>query len=219
MFSLIGDISGYSAILPFVVLLVKWKKIPRACLPLSIYIILSLFNELWADVVIRLGHYPLSRPVSNVYVLAEPVLLIWQFRNWKLFVGKTGLYRSILVALALAWITLVVFGTGIHSVTSWYRIVSFFVMTLIALANLHFIFVQNRSDFLRSTNFIVTAACIFFFSYRLVHEMFYMYGLDKDLGFLRDVYVIADLNNLIYTLLLAYALLWTDRKQPYLLRY
>ncbi len=219
MLSLIGDISSYSAILPFIVLLVKWKKIPRSCLPLCIYIILSMSNELWADVVIRLGHYPLSRPVSNVYVLAEPILLIWQFRNWKLFVGRTSLYRAILATIALAWAVLVVFGTGIHSVTSWYRIVSFFIMTLVSLANLHFIFVQNRSDFLKSTNFIVTAACIFFFSYLLVHEMFYMYGLDKDLDFLRDVYVIVCLNNIIYTLLLAYALLWTDRRQPYLLRY
>lgn len=219
MSSLLSDISAYIAILPVSVLLVKRKTTPRACFPLGMYVVLSLFNEVWADLAIRLGYYPLSRPVGNLYSLAEPILLIWQFKKWKLFVGKNWLYRAILASIVLLWLGLVVFDAGIQSIISWYQIILCFVVTLVALANLHFIFVQNRSNFLKSPNFIVTAACIFFFSYRLVHEMFYMYGLDKDLDFLREVYVIFLINNIIYTLLLAYALLWTDRKQPYLLRY
>lgn len=216
---LLSDISAYSSVAPFLIALFKWRRKLATHLPLFLYVTLSFCNETWADIAIRSGHYTWSRSAGNFYVLAETVLLIWQFRNWGLFNRKSWLFSLVLAMIFACWIVFVLLGIGLNAAASWYDIIASFTISIVAISNLNLIFSQNWSDFLKNTNFIVTIACIFFFTYRVVNDVFYMYGLDKDLHFIGNVYTILYFVNLIYNLLVAYGLLWTDRKQPYLLRY
>ncbi|MFT4024629.1 MAG: hypothetical protein QM664_12695, partial [Flavihumibacter sp.] len=195
------------------------KKLPQY-LPLFIYAVLSFCNEAWSDIAISgLHRYQWSRPTNNIYDLCEVLLWLWQFKNWGLFADRLWLYRLLLGFRIVSWILLVVFGIGMGAVTSWSEVMGYFMIAVLAISNLNFIFARNRADFSKSTNFIATIACIFFFCYKVCHQVFFIYGLDKDMQFVRNVYSIFLVINIIYNLLLAYGLLWTDRKQPYLLRY
>lgn len=188
--------------------------------PLIWYLVVSMANETISSLTAFLLHNTDFRiPFTNSYLLIYPMLLVAQFRNFKLFVGKNLLYYGVQTLLVVGWILLLFVLGGMKQTGNWFRITNYIVLVLLALSNINRIFSRNTTDLLHNTNFVFTAACLIHYIPRFIVDVFYMWGLDKDISFIIQVYVILIASNTTFYIILAYGLLWTDRKQPYLLLY
>lgn len=186
-------------------------------LPFFWCIMLGCVNELLTSV---LFYQNINGTASaNIYVLAEACLLTWQFQKWKLFRRNPRLFYYILAAGLLLWVLeTIVFGS-IHRISSWFRIIYSFALVLMSVSYLNQLFVSPHSDLLRHSGFLITSGCIVFFVYKSILEVFWLYGLNDSQAFQLRVYLILHLINIIINLLFAYALLWTDRKQPFFMQF
>lgn len=206
---------------PAIPLLVAWmmrKRMLAECRPLVWYVIVSFANEIISSIAYYSHHSSYSIPFTNTYLLIFPLLLLWQYKNWNVFVYQSKLYRILQLTIVVSWIFLVVYG-NMTKTGNWFRILNYVILTLVSLSNLNRIISRNTSDLIHNTNFIVTAACILVYPTKLIVDVFYLYGLDKDRSFIMQVFVVFTLINILFYLALAYALKWSDRKQPHLLIY
>ncbi len=215
---IMGNIAGHSALIPALVALFRRRKMLPEYQPFFWCILLACSNELLITALIwfRVGNININ---SNLFVLGEAMLYTWQFKRWKLFRKAQQLFPAILVFLLAVWILdTLVFGK-ITRISSWYRIIYSLILVLLSVSYLNQIFSSTYDDLLRHPGFLITAGCIFYFTYKILVELFWLYGLNNSNTFRTQVYVILNFIDIANNLLFSYALLWTDRKQPYTMLY
>jgi hypothetical protein len=167
--------------------------------------------------------YPLQIPggtllPSNIYVLFEGVLFVWQFRKWGSFQKRPVLYLVLQAIIMLLWIIDNLFLRTIHDLSSYYRIIYSLVLVILAIDHINKMIVRERKSFVTNAKFLICIAVIIFFSYKLTTETFYLYALEENSSsyFVNNIFAIQKYVNLFANLLFAYVVLWIPRKKTFL---
>src|ERR1700754_5087203 len=114
-------ITTYSLLIPAVIGWVRFKRIHPTFYPFLYFIWLGLLNEIISTTLVY-GFRKSNAINSNFYVLAEILLILWQFERWGTFSNRKQLYQIAVGAVTFAWIIDNFFISGITNFCSFFMI-------------------------------------------------------------------------------------------------
>ncbi|MGN6268166.1 MAG: hypothetical protein ACTHM5_20985 [Ginsengibacter sp.] len=215
---------GFTIFIAGIIALVRFNKAFTPYLPFVLCIWLGCINELISYFLWQNGWH--TSVNNNIYVLAEAILFLLFFRNMGLFEKQSLVFWGLFGALLVLWGWENIVEGKITAVSSWFRIAYSFLIVILSVATISLLLYQNihtpwlteeRNIFLHPV-FLICCGAIIFFTFKLVIEIFWLYGIDHSSNFRKNLYhILIYINpavNLIYTL----AILWMPRKQRYIIQ-
>jgi len=210
------DLLSYSILFAALIGLVRFKQIDQAYWPFIILIWVGCANELVSTVVTRNGY---SNAINtNFYYLIDAVLLLVFFRKNGLFNRHNNAFYGLLYSFVFIWtIELFVFKS-INEFSSYFIGLSAFSLVIMSIHMINkLIGIQDGGATFRKSLFVICIGLILFYTYAVVIEIFWVYGLNSSKEFRLQVYRILAYINLAVNLMYAVALLWIPRKRESLL--
>lgn len=190
-------------------------------LPFLLCVWLACINELLSYILWR-NHYYTSVN-NNLYVLAEAILFLVFFRNMQVFEKRPQVFPMLLLFLVILW-SWENIGLGkIIAVSSWFRIAYSFLTVVLSIALINRLIYRviyepwlsgERSIFL-NPEFLIAAGAIIFFTFKMVVELFWWYGINHSAALRTNLYHIMMYINVIANIIYTLAIVWIPRKQPY----
>jgi len=203
----------YSVLIPAVTGWVRFKRIHPTFYPLLFVIWLGLLNELISSVLI-FGLRSSNAVNSNFYVLAEALLLLWQFERWGTFSNKKQFYQITFAAILCAWMIDNFLISGITHFCSYFMIFYSTLICLLSIDHINFIVIRERKNILRNAGFLICATFVVYHSYKAMVEAFWLYGKGSP-AFKDNVYKIHGAINFLSNCIFALAILWAPQKQKF----
>lgn len=215
---------GFSILIAGIIALLRFNKYFIPYFPFILCIWIGCVNELLSYF---LWHNGLHTSINNnLYVLAEAVLFLLFYRNMGLFEKRPLVFWALSGTLIILWAWENFAAGKITSVSSWFRIAYSFLIVLLSITMISRLLYQDihtpwltgeRHIFLHPV-FLISGGAVIFFIFKLVIEIFWLYGIDRSSDFRKNLYhILIYINpavNLIYTL----AILWIPRKQRYIIQ-
>jgi len=181
--------------------------------PFIYYTWLAVANELLSTVMAKTIH---STAVNgNIYVLCEALLLVFQFRKWGLFERYRFIYYALMALLGITWLleNLVIYN--ISQFSSWFRIEYSFILVLLSISILNRQILGDKGPLLKNPVALICMAFIIFYTYKVLFETFWLYGLSESRIFQSRIYMILNYINLFSNLIFALAVLWMPIKHRF----
>lgn len=237
--AILAGITQYSVVVAAIIALVRFKKAAPSYLPFFVFILAGFTNEIISYFTI---HYLRNNAInSNIYVLAESLILLWLFWCWRLFDFRSKLPFVLGSAFILFWIGEVFFYASIMQFAAYFRVFYSFVIVLLSITMVNRLITEERGNLLKNAAFIICIAFIIYFTYKVLVEIFYIYGvivsvsnpeyqriklenpelykqmMEGNKAFRIRVFDIMRFINLFCNLVYAVALLWVPRKNSSLM--
>ena len=193
---------------------VRFSKTEPNCFPFLLCLTLASVNEIISFILTQVGLHTIIN--NNVYVLLEAVLIIWQFKNWGLFGKYNALFLFLLVSIILTWLIDSFLVSNTNSLNLYFRIIYAFIIVLMSIHINNILILTYRKRLLQSSVFLICSGFIIYFTYKILVETFWLYGLDKSRHFRINVYLLLTWINLIVNLIYALAMLWIPKKPQFI---
>lgn len=195
----------------------KIRKTDGSILPFLLCLTIASFNEIVSFFVTISGYH--TNVNNNIYVLSEGLLLTWQFKRWGLFAGYRKSYYDTLVFLLTLWVAENAIATGFCRIQSYFRIGYSLALVLMSIHMNSRLILKARGTLLKSPPFLICTGFIIYFTYKILVEIFWFYGLNASRDFRMNVYLLLVWLNFFVNLLYALALLWKPAKPRFLRLY
>ena len=202
-------------IVPAIIGLGRFSKISKAYYPFIYCIWIGLVNEILSCSLMLNGHY--NTVNSNIYMLLESILLTWQFKRWGLFQKKQWLLPLVMIVIAMAWILENFVFFSIHHFSSYFLITYSFIISLMSINNINKLIVSERKKLVRNPTFVLCVGFVIYYTFSVLSEVFYVYGLDGNPSIALKMHSIAVFTNFISIILYSFAILWMPSKQKFTL--
>lgn len=208
-------ILSFSIAIPAVTGWVRFSRIGPAFYPFLLLLTCGFINEVVSYLLTRNGH---SNAVnSNIYALMEGLLITIFFQRMRLF-NKFQLFFYLISAfLTCLWITDKLIISNIHQFSSYYSLGASFVYVFMSVSMINRLTLVEQQRLARNSVFIICLSFILFFTYALLVEIFWLYGLTSSGLFRHRVYSIMTCINVGVNLIYTLSILWIPRKQEYTL--
>lgn len=154
---------------------------------------------------------------SNIYALGEGILIVYFLYKHKLFEGKKKIFYAAIIFLSAFWLIDKFFIASINEFSSYFSIGASFTYVLMSINMINKLFLVGSKVLLQNAVFLICIGFVVFFTYALLVEVFWFYGLNSSSQFRLRVYRILTYINLGTNLIYAIALLWIPRKREYML--
>jgi hypothetical protein len=211
------DLFTLSILIGGLIAIFRFQKIRKEFYPFIYLVWTACLNEIVSFVLIRTGHYNIIS--NNVYSLIEGLLLLWFFKTMKLFQRHKMFFPILVLVFVVAWVSdnfiFHRFGTTFNS---YYNIICSFILVLSAITAVNNIIMKER-EILMNPFFLICVAIVIFFTYMILVEAFWLYGLTASQTFSSKVFDILSWINLLCNLIYALAILWMQKKQPFTLQF
>lgn len=196
-------------------LLFRRRFIPAIYHPFTILIWLGTANELVSLYMIL--HVNGNMFNSNIYVLLEYLLLLWQFKRW----NSWRLVIPVLLFLigVLVWI---VDNIIVHSLTtnnSLFRMIYSAIIMLLSIKQISKIITGETHHLLKNTQFLICMAFILYYTFKAYFESFNLFDVGISDQFFYWLWLVLNILNLIVNIIYSYAILWIKKKIPLALLY
>ena len=208
-------ISSFSILIPAFISWVRFKQIHPTYHPFIFCLWIGCLNEV-ISYLVTINHYS-NALSSNIYVLLEGGLILWQFERWGNFTRKEFFFIFFLVLFVAVWVGENFFISRITYFSSYFRIFYAAVLSLMSINFINSIIVRERRSILRNASFLMCAGFILYYTYKVMVEAFWIYGLNNGSSFRINVYLILMYINLLVNLIFAQAVLWIPTKQRFTL--
>ncbi|PWU00672.1 MAG: hypothetical protein C5B52_08535 [Bacteroidetes bacterium] len=206
----IAELFNFSILVPAVTAWIRFKKVNPIFLPVVYFIWIGTLNEI-ISLIINLAGY--SNAInSNIYVLIEACILTLQFAKWDLFRKKESLYKIVLISLLVFWLLENFVVGSIRQFSSYFRIYYSFLVALMSVTEINRLIVTDRKNLFKNPIFLFCIGFIIYFTYKVLVETFWVYGLNYKRTFRNSVYDILLWINLFANLTYATGFLWMNRK-------
>jgi hypothetical protein len=201
---------------PFIVGLVRYRRIGETYRPFFILMAVSVFTELLTGYLIEITHVH-NGISSNIFVLVEWLLISWQFYVWEQRPWKAAYLLLALVPLVI-WIgENLVFGQIKHF-SPYFRVFAGFAIVMLSVNKINFMITHDNRKLYTDPKFLICIAFIIFFIYRIILEWAYQTSLS---GVTETTNIIIMLNayfNALTNIIFAIALLCIPRPQKFTLK-
>jgi hypothetical protein len=212
---LVSIVINYSIAIPALLAIIRFKHIYRSFYPLVFLIWLVLANEsLSIAMVFSTGSNTVN---SNLFVLAEFLLLLLQFFSW-----NTGSRRSYFLAAGFGiavWITDNLLLNTLSQNNSLFRAFYSFVVLLFSIKQISKILNRNRRNLLKDAVFIICITFLFYYGCKSYIEMMNAFHLGLSRLVLWNLWIIMYFVNAISNILYALAILCIPTRQEFILPY
>ncbi len=209
--------SSYSAFLPAVISIFKYKNSLKSFQPFFYFIWLAAANEALS---ILCKHLWKNNAVnSNIYVLIEFIILLWLFYLWNQQNFSILFYRITGTAGVLIWIVENLIFHSIATFDSLFRVLYSFMIVYLSIEQLNLLILQRINKFYLNAQFIICSTFLLYFTYRALCEVFFFVDIQMSIAFYTRLYIILLIIILFSNLLYAIAAICIPTKQKFILPY
>lgn len=197
---------------PVITSLIRYKVASKDIHFLIIYFVLGFLNECFYYFC---GNIKIGNIGSNIFLLVEFLLLLFQLKHWGLYQQKNRFYGLLLLGLFMYLITFLYYQS-IVEFNSIFIIFSNFTIVLGCIDQVNKQFMESDISLLKNHRVIISFSLILFFSMCILVESFFIFKLKLSADFLHHVFTIKIFLNLIIHLVIALAILWIPKKKIFL---
>jgi len=206
---------SFSIALPAALALVKFPCIEINYYPFVFLIWIGLFNEALSVILV----YTIRNNTvnSNIYVLLEFILILYQFYRWD-SISLHKFYAFLGIGI-IVWFT---DNTIINMLTednSLFRIFYSFIIVFLSINQMNKIIVYEKRSLLKNTIFLICIAFLAYYGFKAFTEVFMAFHLGFSDIFNRNVLIILYFVNLLSNILYAVAIVCIPTKQEFTLQY
>jgi hypothetical protein len=200
-----------SAIIAFI----RRKKTDPSFIPFARLLTITLIFEIISTSLRNAGFYDAYN--YNDYAQLEFLIITWQFRRWGLFRYKQWLYYT-LQGLCIIGSATEKLLTPSDRYFSYFIISHALVIILMSIAQVNLRIVILSRNFLRDPIVLICIGLVIYFTWMLLIETFWMYGLSKTQPFRVAVQDILSSIHLLTNILFVFATIWIPLKPRYIMR-
>ncbi len=176
MRSLLLFLVSQSILLPFIGGLVRLRRIGKRYKPFFLLLAVGVATELINIYLIKIIHRS-NAISSNIYALAEWLLIFWQFRVWGFRRTRKNAYLALLILACAIWITEnLVFGQLVHF-PPYFRFSYSFLIVLLSVNKINFMITHDDRNLLSRPEFLICIGFIIYFIYKIIYEWAYQVSL------------------------------------------
>jgi len=212
----LSTVLSFAVIVSVVIGWIRFKKINPAFIPFVLVITCGFLHELISLIAISQKYS--NAIVYNIYSLIESILILILFRKWKIIKFNTLVFRSLVFGLTIIWILEIVSMPNFETFCSYFTIAYSFIIVLLSINTINALINQVKNSLVKNSNFLICVGFVIYFTYSIIVEAFWMYGLNENHIFQSKVYDILVIINLFVNLLYAVAVLWIPTKPKFILQ-
>ncbi len=209
-------IASYSVSIAALIGLYRLKRILPSFKPFILLLWVALLNEVVSYAMMKI--YKTNALNSNIYIIVEYVIIMWQFKRWRSFKNN----RIFIAVLGLG-IALWAFDNFIiHSpwaFNSVFRTVYSSAIVFLSLQQISAVLVFERRNIFYNSKFIICSAFLIYYAFKSFIEAFYVFDLHMPNSFYHNIFLLLVLTNFLANLIFAFATLWIPTKQKFSLPY
>lgn len=205
---------SFSIMIAAVIGLIRFNKIDPVYYPFIFCMWIAALNEIISFGLAKSGYYTIIN--NNLYVLAEALLITWQFKRWKFFDRHARIYSFTLLLIIIAWFLENISLSSIHKLGFYFRVLYAFIIVLMSIHTINGVIMNDRGRLLKNPIFLICGGYILFFTYKILVEAFWFYGIKISGTFSIDVYIIFTWINLFVNILFGIAVLCIPLKPRYI---
>lgn len=211
----LSEVSSLSILLAAFFSAARFRAAHSSYLPFIFLLWIGAVNEVLSVLLMNNGHHTAIN--NNIYVLLEAILILHLYRELVVPEKKNKLFYLLLVSYVVFWVIDNFWISKITRISSYFRIYYSFTIVLlnVSLVN-QYLFSEEGISF-RSPSFLISFCFIVFFTYKILVEAFWIYGLNNSEAFRNSVYTLLLYLNLIMNLVFAVVVLWIPKKEKSLL--
>jgi len=199
---------NYSIIIAAIIAIFRFKTIMADYYPFIFFIWLGLFNEILSLLLIY--NYQSNTVNSNIYVLMEYLVLLWQFYKWS--DGSSKRYYWLAAFGITVWITDNFILNTISDNNSIFRVFYSFIIIFFSIDKVNNLLIFEYGNLLKHPMFITCITFIFYYGFKAFVESFNMVHLGLNPVILKDLWIILYFVNGTANLLYAIAVLCIPKK-------
>ncbi|MGV3529794.1 MAG: hypothetical protein ACO1OO_12920 [Flavisolibacter sp.] len=207
---------AFTILAPAVAGAIRLKQIDRTYLPFLLMIGAGLLSETVSFILIRKGLPNIK--VINFYALTGSLLIVWQFKRWNSDVAYRHLFSAIQVLFLLAWLVEALAIQRMNKVCSYYIIGSSFFIVVLSIKTIASILFFEGSQLLKNPKFLVCVGFIIYFSFTILVEAFWVFGLTKSKEFRMSIYNLLYYINAITNIIYFVSILWMPMRLRYIVQ-
>lgn len=211
----IDIILNFSIVFAVVIGIFRFKSILKTFYPLVLFVCLGLANEILSLFLIIKDN---SNAVnSNIYVLIEFIILLWQFYKWNNSYFRTCFIAGVIGILV--WITDNVFINSITDDNSIFRIYYSFVVVFFSIDLLNKSIINEKENILKNAVFLACAGFLAYYGLKVLLEVFNSFKIHFNNSFYIKIWLTLSVANCIANIIYAIAILCIPKKQEFFLQY
>lgn len=207
------EFSAYSVILPFIILLLKYRSLNRIHKLFLLLISLGVVNEIASFFMIYFLKTNLI--LFNTYALLESILILRLYMEWKVLKPGT-MYLSLMMGLIVFWIMDNLIVHSIHQANGAFQSVYSILIVFLSIQMLNKQAVLHKQSF-KDFSFLVNAAFLLYYSCKACTEVFYLLPFKFNDDFYNGLVIILSLFNLLLNGIFVIAALCIPPKNKYIL--
>lgn len=208
---------SFSIFIAGIIALIRFNKINKCYYPFLYCIWIACVNELLSFILFK--NNSSTSINSNLYVLIESLLIIWLFQRLKRFNKQNYLFLIIAISFLIIWCIENFVVEKITGIAMYFRIYYSLIIVLLSINYLNQMLGSAKEINWKNSDLLLCLGFILFFTYKLLVQSFWLYGLKSSKNFLLTVYPIMVYINLVSNLIYAIAVLWMPRKLVYTQQY
>lgn len=206
---------GFFILIPGLIGLFRLKKIHNSYYTFIFLLWVGIVNECVGN--LTAWYFRTTAVNSNIYCLAESLLITHLFNKWRLF-SKPIFFNVLIFLLPLIWFTENFIIGNVHSFNSFFTVFYSFIIVLESIAFINKTLISERQSLLKNAQFLICGAFTIFFTYTAFIEIWWKYGSVFSDSFNVKLHNIFIAINLFVNILFSYAILCMRPKPPSLMQ-
>jgi hypothetical protein len=203
-----------TVLIPLFIGLFRFDRLRQAYLPLLWMLFLGFLTEAVSFVLIRKFHRSNAIP-CNLDVLAEGLLLLWQFRRWGMMKKKKRLLYGLAGALICFWLVENAALKQIVFFSPYYRFFYSFLVVLWSVNEINYMITHESRNLFRNPKFLICTGFVIYYVYKIVYEWAYQVSLYGQTGFTAGIEFFFAYINALVNLLFAVAFLLIPARERF----
>ena len=193
-----------SILLPFVIGLIRFRKIHTSYHPFIALIVVGLLAELVSRYSIK--RFQNNAVVTNVFFLIECMLILYQFYRWRFYSKPRKWYWIVPVLFVLGWIAEFFVFHNITEFSPIFHVSYSFLVVMLSINEINYLITHENRQLFRNARFLICLGFIIFFIYQILLEWSYTATENKSIGEILTTYqsYINLLTNIIYAIAMLY---------------
>lgn len=206
---------NYTIVIAAIAGIIRFKYILSDVYPFLFIIFVGTINELISTA--RIHNMGSNAINSNVYVLLEYLLVMYQFFKWDLFTLRS--FALLAAAGLVMWLTDNFVLNTIVQNNSLFRSFYSFVIVILSTNQLSKLLVYERGPLFKNATFIICITFLIYYGCKAFVEAFNAFHIGFSYDLLWNLWIILYFVNAIANILYAIAILCIPRKREFILPY
>lgn len=204
--------TSFTVCIAALIAIFRFRKIDPLYLPFVLCICIGAINEIISFAIAQNGYSNMAN--NNVYILLEGMLILWQFKRWRML----HQYTFFIIAVILC-------GTWLYEIHSWYslqtlhyyyRMLYAAVVVICSISFNNRLIISHQNKLIMNPGFIICTGYILYFTLKMVCDTWWLYSVKGSTEFLTVVFLTMIGSNFISNLLFTLAIIWMPRKPAYI---